>query len=209
MLARKGIKPHCYLFVDRMDIARRQDTDISLLTSVYSVLGRAELYSTIGVLTYASSKPPDSRTGPLEYEAWSTPRTRSLQFAMMASANDRTAQYFIAPVENHPRCRVADGEPVLPNGHRWVSHLLGLMGMFMGLSAATALRKPKSLQKRGGGGATTPMDIRRLFGVRFRTTQPLYACSPCIHTMAAQLALPAACRALCVLCMPMIARGGG
>ncbi|NJR42412.1 MAG: hypothetical protein HC767_06850 [Akkermansiaceae bacterium] len=150
-----------------MDTARKQETDIGLLTAVYSVLGRERLYSTIGVLTYASTKPPDSRTGPLEYEAWSTPRTRSLQFAMMATANDRTAQYIIAPAENHPRCRVAaEGEPVLPSGVRWISNLLGIMSMFMGLSSAAELPKPKSLAKKAAGPSTASMDIRRLFAVR-------------------------------------------
>ena len=166
MCAKKGNVPHVYLYVDRMDTARKQETDIGLLTSVYSVLGRERLYSTIGVLTYASTKPPDSRTGPLEYEAWTTPRMRSLQFAMMATANDRTAQYIIAPAENHPRCRVAEGEPVLPSGVRWMSNLLGIMSMFMGLSSATKLPKPKSLSKTAAGPAQSAVDIRRLFSVR-------------------------------------------
>jgi hypothetical protein len=181
MCAKKGNRPHVYLYVDRMDVARKQETDIGLLTSVYSVLGRERLYSTIGVLTYASTKPPDSRTGPLEYEAWSTPRTRTLQFAMMATANDRTAQYIIAPAENHPRCRVAaEGEPVLPSGVRWISNLLGIMSMFMGLSSATELPKPKSLVKKSATPSTTSMDIRRLFSVCPSSPVPcfLMKCEP-------------------------------
>ena len=179
MCAKKGNRPHVYLYVDRMDTARKQETDIGLLTSVYSVLGRERLYSTIGVLTYASTKPPDARTGSLEYEAWSTPRTRSLQFAMMATANDRTAQYIIAPAENHPRCRVAaEGEPVLPSGVRWMSNLLGIMSMFMGLCSATELPKPKSLSKKAAGGpAQASMDIRRLFAVRPQRSTSRRDCS--------------------------------
>lgn len=166
VLRKKGNKPHVYLFVDRMDESRSQEVDAGLLASAYQVLGRGQIYHTIGVLTHAACKPPDTKSGALEYEAWSTPRTRALQFTMMLTSGDRTAQYFTALAENHPMCRVVEGEPVLPNGTRWAPHLLDMMLMFLGLRMGMDVPRPKKKKVKGAPAQQRGMDIRRLLGVR-------------------------------------------
>lgn len=166
VLRKKGNKPHVFLFVDRMDESRSQEVDAGLLAAAYQVLGRGQIYHTIGVLTHAACKPPDTKAGALEYEAWSTPRTRALQFTMMVTSGDRTAQHFTALAENHPACRVVEGEPVLPNGTRWAPHLLDIMLMFLGLRMGMDVPRPKKKKVKGAPAQQRGMDIRRLLGVR-------------------------------------------
>lgn len=137
-------KPHAVLWVDRMDLGRRDQADIPVMRSVADVFGDDIWFSTVLTLTHAGVPPPDGPNGqPMPAEAYHQQRSAQVQQGARQVTRDQRLMNPVALVDNSPTCpRSADGEPVLPSGTAWRRQLLMLCFTTEVLNEANALLKP-------------------------------------------------------------------
>ena len=148
MTSRGSMVPHVYVYVDRMDVMRRDGADVGILKSFLEVIGRQAIYGTILCLTHACTQPPDLPNGPMPYEMWSMRRIQNLQGKMAETVGDRRIANPPVLVESNPMCRTnPDGEPVLPNNVSWRIQFATLLFASAQMGAGT--RVP-GISRRGG-----------------------------------------------------------
>lgn len=137
-------KPHAVLYLDRMDIGRRDQADLPVMHAISEVFGPDIWFSTVLTLTHATAPPPDGANGqPIAADMYQQQRSQQLQQVARQVTGDQRLMNPVALVENSPSCpRAADGEPELPSGTPWRRQLLMLCFTTKVLNEANTLLKP-------------------------------------------------------------------
>ncbi|WPT15156.1 Translocase of chloroplast 120 [Picochlorum sp. SENEW3] len=143
-------KPHAVLYMDRMDVTRRDQADVAVMRSISDVFGPDIWFSTMLTLTHGGSPPPDGANGqPIPQESYETQRSNQVQQVIRLVTGDQRLINPSCPVENSPNCpKTEDGEPVLPNGTPWRRQLLMLCLTTMVLNEANTALKPGDVGKK-------------------------------------------------------------
>ncbi|CAD7697303.1 unnamed protein product [Ostreobium quekettii] len=118
-------KPQIVMYVDRMDVFRREFSDLPLLRLINDMSPNM-LYSCIPVLTHANAPPPDGTHGEMPYNEYY--RMRLDAASQIISHGIQDMRWGGRPVgfENHPGCRVnSEDVPVLPNGLPFKRNTIG------------------------------------------------------------------------------------
>lgn len=137
-------RPHVVLYVDRMDVPRRDQADLPVMRAIADVFGDDIWFSTILTLTHATSPLPDGPNGhPITLEAFQQQRSAQIQQSARQVTRDQRLMNPVAYVESSPSCPATeDGEPVLPNGTPWRRQLLMLCFTTQVLNEANTILKP-------------------------------------------------------------------
>ena len=117
-------KPDTVIYVDRMDLFRRELSDIPLLRLVNDMLPEL-LYNCIALLTHASAPPPDAGHGiDMAYSEYQRLRLDLCTQILSHAISDMRWAGRPLGFENHPNCAVnSDGVPVLPSGLAFKKHV--------------------------------------------------------------------------------------
>lgn len=110
-------KPDTAIYVDRMDLFRRELSDIPLLRLINDMLPEL-LYNCIALLTRAGAPPPDAGHGlDMPYAEYQRLRLDLCTQIITHAISDMRWAGKSLGFENHPHCRVnSEGSPLLPNG---------------------------------------------------------------------------------------------
>ncbi|CAN0901143.1 Translocase of chloroplast 90, chloroplastic [Linum grandiflorum] len=115
--------PDIVLFVERLDHFYGGYSDFPLLQLMTDVFGDAIWFSTMIILTHASSPLPEG--SPVSYESYVSRCSQMMQHYIHEAVSDTTLQNLVVPVENHPQCeKNSNGDAILPNGQVWRSQFL-------------------------------------------------------------------------------------
>lgn len=119
----KKSPPDIILYFERLDLIRSDYSDFPLLKLIGEILGPAIWFSTILVMTHASSVLLEETNGyPINYESFVSCCTEVVQHYIHQSVSDTTLENPVILVDNHPYCKTENaGERVLPNGLVWRS----------------------------------------------------------------------------------------
>lgn len=119
------LKPDVVIYVDRLDLFRRELSDIPLLRLVHEMMPDI-LYNSIAILTRASAPPPETNQGEMPYNEYN--RLRMELFIQVISHAVSDMKWGGRPLgfENHPNCRTNEGIPVLPNGQTFKKQVFNL-----------------------------------------------------------------------------------
>ena len=117
-------KPDTVIYVDRMDLFRRELSDIPLLRLVNDMLPEL-LYNCIALLTHASAPPPDAGHGiDMGYAEYQRLRLDLCTQILSHAISDMRWAGRPLGFENHPNCALnSDGVPVLPSGLAFKKHV--------------------------------------------------------------------------------------
>jgi hypothetical protein len=167
-LGKRGNKPHVYVYVDRMDVARPPTLDIVILRQIFQILPEAT-YKMHVALTHAATKPPELATGSIPYEEWSAMRASVMKQILAHASGDNALQLQVVLVENHHRCRLnATGDPVLPNGVNWKVALVTTIVVNAHLAIASELRSPSGRPRKQSAQEDQQDIVRRLMQQQVR-----------------------------------------
>lgn len=119
----KKSPPDIILYFERLDLIKSDYSDFPLLKLIGEILGPAIWFSTILVMTHASSVLPEGPNGyPINYESFVSRCTEVVQHYIHQAVSDTTLENPVILVDNHPHCKTENtGERVLPNGQVWRS----------------------------------------------------------------------------------------
>lgn len=139
----KKTPPDIVLYLDRLDMQSRDNSDMPLLRTITEVFGPSIWFNAIVVLTHAASAPPEGPNGTVtSYDMFVTQRSHVVQQAIRQAAGDMRLMNPVSLVENHSACRTnRAGQRVLPNGQVWRPHLLLLSFASKILAEANTLLK--------------------------------------------------------------------
>lgn len=117
----KKSPPDIILYFERLDLIKSDYSDFPLLKLIGEIFGPAIWFSTILVMTHASSALPEGPNGyPVNYESFVSHCTEVVQHYIHQAVSDTTLENPVILVDNHPRCKSENtGERVLPNGQVW------------------------------------------------------------------------------------------
>eukprot|EP00210_Caulerpa_lentillifera_P001917 g1844.t1 len=109
-------KPDTVIYVDRLDLFRKEFSDAPILRLVNEMLPEM-LYNCVALLTRASASPPNCGQGEMTYNQYYKFRLDVFRQVITYAISDMRWAGRPMGFENHPRCRLTtDGVPVLPNG---------------------------------------------------------------------------------------------
>ncbi|CAD7694803.1 unnamed protein product, partial [Ostreobium quekettii] len=117
-------KPQIVIYVDRMDIFRREFSDLPLLRLINDMLPNM-LYSCIAILTHANAPPPDGTHGEMPYNEYYRMRLDAASQIISHGIQDMRWGGRPLGFENHPGCRTNEGVPMLPNGMPFKRNTIG------------------------------------------------------------------------------------
>lgn len=119
----KKSPPDIILYFERLDLIKSDYSDFPLMKLIGEILGPAIWFSTVLIMTHASSTLPEGPTGyPVSYESFVSHCTEVVQHYIHQAVSDSTLENPVILVDNHPNCKTENtGERVLPNGQVWRS----------------------------------------------------------------------------------------
>eukprot|EP00884_Botryococcus_braunii_P010617 jgi/Botrbrau1/19557/Bobra.0035s0049.1 len=119
--ALKNTKVDAFIYVDRFDLFRVDESDTLLIRDLTQALGKDFWSKTIVGLTHANLNhlPPGT-----DYEGFKQERIAALRARIRSEGGNKGAQLPLALIENGSRCpKNSDFEKVLPDGTAWLSVL--------------------------------------------------------------------------------------
>lgn len=140
--AYKKHKPDIVLYVDRLDVVRRDMGDLTLLRTITEKFGASLWFNTILVLTHAGAELPEGNNGPMAFDLYAQSRMHMLQNGVRQAAGDMRLLNPVALAENDPSACTEgpNGEMLLLHDAKpWKQHLMLLMLSSKLLSDADSL----------------------------------------------------------------------
>lgn len=116
-------KPDVVIYVDRLDVFRRELTDVPLLRLVNKMLPEM-LYSAVVMLTRGCAPPPDNADTGMEYPDYYRHRLDVAGQVVSHAISDMRWGGRPMGFENHPNCSMENGVAVLPIGHPFKKQVL-------------------------------------------------------------------------------------
>eukprot|EP00271_Cylindrocystis_brebissonii_P018305 TRINITY_DN5119_c1_g1_i2.p1 TRINITY_DN5119_c1_g1~~TRINITY_DN5119_c1_g1_i2.p1 ORF type:complete len:1148 (+),score=266.76 TRINITY_DN5119_c1_g1_i2:523-3966(+) len=148
----KRCPPDITLYVDRLDSTLPPLADVPVLKQVTEILNDGFWYSSIVVLTHAAKGPPeDSRGAAMAYDMYVQRRSHFVLQSIRQAASDNRLMNPVALAENHPNCRMREGDRVLPNGTVWRPELCLLVVSSKILGEVNNLWGPMDALRRAAG----------------------------------------------------------
>lgn len=135
--------PDVVLYFERLDLTGRNYNEYPLFKLITEVFGSSIWFSTVLVMTHASSPLPEGADGyPVNYEALVHYWTNMIQHYIHQAVSSTQLDNPVILVENHPMCKTNNkGEKVLRSGQAWISRFLLLCTATKVLGEANSLLK--------------------------------------------------------------------
>ncbi|GMH32517.1 hypothetical protein BSKO_00351 [Bryopsis sp. KO-2023] len=108
-------KPNVVIYCDRMDVFRRELTDVPLLRLINEMLP-GTLYNAVVMLTRGGAPPPDTAEAAMEYTDYYRHRLDLCLQVVAHAISDMRWEGRPMGFENHPSCPTENGVAILPIG---------------------------------------------------------------------------------------------